>query len=422
MTAPRPLFREEVLQARRDSWLGDISLVQPVPVWILSGMAALAALAVVLFLALATYTRRTTVEGQLVPVAGLATVLSPATGVLSRSGAGEGAHVRTGQTVAVVTVPRSTLASGDTQAALAQRLDQRLRSLDMAQAALRSQAHAQASGLASQLAASRQELAQIEAEIGTRREQVRIAGETLARLRQLQDTRYVSVLQVKQQESAVLEQTSAVQELQRQATQARKAIAGLQQAIRELPAQREADAANFQKEAAQLAQEQIETEARGQLSISAPLDGVVATWFAKPGQAVEAGKPLLSVLPGDGRLEAELLVASQAIGFIEPGDRVLLRYQAYPYQKFGHQAGTVTRISRSALAPDQTGVSGRLVPAGEPYYRVTVALARQRVTAYGKSEQLKPGMLLEADILGEKRRLIEWVFEPLYSLRGKVSG
>ena len=31
-----------------------------------------------------------------------------------------------------------------------------------------------------------------------------------------------------------------------------------------------------------------------------------------------------------------------------------------------------------------------------------------------------PGMLLDADILGERRRLIEWVFEPLYSLKGRV--
>jgi membrane fusion protein len=58
--------------------------------------------------------------------------------------------------------------------------------------------------------------------------------------------------------------------------------------------------------------------------------------------------------------------------------------------------------------------------AGEPYYRVVVALDLQSVMAYGKAEPLKPGMLLEADILGERRRLIEWVFEPLYSLNGHL--
>ena len=146
------------------------------------------------------------------------------------------------------------------------------------------------------------------------------------------------------------------------------------------------------------------------------MGGVIATQLVKPGQAVHLGQPLLSLLPGDGRLEAELLVPSRAIGFIEPGDSVLLRYQAYPYQKFGHHQGKVERISRSALGASELGTA----QAAEPYYRVTVALDMQAVTAYGNEEPLKPGMLLDADILGEKRRLIEWVFEPLYSLKGRV--
>ena len=146
----------------------------------------------------------------------------------------------------------------------------------------------------------------------------------------------------------------------------------------------------------------------------------MATQLVKAGQAVQAGQPLMSVLPTDSPLQAELLVPSRAIGFIAPGDAVLLRYQAYPYQKFGHQRGKVSRISRSALSSGELGALVGKAGQGEPFYRITVKLARQAITAYGKPEALKPGMLLEADVLGEKRRLIEWVFEPLYSLRGKV--
>jgi membrane fusion protein len=91
---------------------------------------------------------------------------------------------------------------------------------------------------------------------------------------------------------------------------------------------------------------------------------------------------------------------------------VLLRYQAYPYQKFGHHVGQVVRISRSALTPERGAASA----GAEPFYRVLVSLARQTVTAYGEEEPLRPGMVLEADILGEHRRLVEWVLEPLYTL------
>lgn len=409
------LFRREALEARRTSWLGAISLAQPPRLWLLTLMAVLSALAIGAFLAMGTYTRRSTVTGQLVPTQGLATVLAPATGVVGQMEASEGQRVETGQALAIVTVPRATPSAGDTQTALESQLDQRQAGLQSVQEAQQQQLQAQADGLRAQLATAQRELAQTEAEVVTRQAQARIARETLDRLRQLQDSQYVSLLQIKQQESAVLDYAGQAQALQRQATGARRGIAQLEQALRELPSQQAAVAASLQRDLASLEQERVQTQAQGALTVSSPVNGVLATQLVKPGQAVQAGQPLLSLLPGDGRLEAELLVPSRAIGFIEPGDSVLLRYQAYPYQKFGHHQGKVERISRSALGASELGTQ-----AAEPYYRVTVALARQAVTAYGNEESLKPGMLLDADILGERRRLIEWVFEPLYSLKGKV--
>lgn len=413
------LFRKEVLEAKRTSWLGGISLAQPVRLWVLTSAAVVAALSVALFLTFGTYTRRSTVVGQLVPSKGLATVLAPATGVVSRLDVSEGQRIAAGQPVAVVSVPRATVSDGDTVAALEQHLAQRQDGLRSALAAQRQLLSVQSGGFAAQLANAQRELAQVEAEIATRNEQTRIANETLERLRQLQDGKYVSLLQIKQQESAALEQVSAMQALQRQAINTRKTIVQIQQAIRELPGQRQANEANFQRDLAVLQQEQVETEARGALAINAPVSGVIATQTVKLGQAVQVGQPLLSVLPGDGTLEAELLVPSRAIGFVEPGDAVLLRYQAYPYQKFGHQMGRVARITRSALSAPELGAL-RGAQSEEPLYRVTVALARQSVIAYGRPEALKPGMLLDADILGERRRLLEWIFEPLYSLKGRV--
>ena len=417
----QPLFRPEVLAAKRTSWLGGISLAQPVRLWVLTAFAAFVALAVILFLVFGTYTRRSRVVGQLVPVQGMATVLAPATGVVTRVDIPEGGRVQAGQTIAIISVPRATVAGGDTVAALQQRLARRADGLQSAQSAQQQLLDAQATGLTSQLATARRELAQINAEVATRQEQVRLANETLERLRQLRDDKYVSELQLKQQEATALAQVSEVQILQRQAIATRRLIAQLQQATQELPGQRQASQAGFQRDLALLEQEQVELQARGELAIAAPVAGVIATQLFKPGQAVQAGQPLVSVLPGNGALEAELLVPSRAIGFIDPGDEVLLRYQAYPYQKFGHHQGRVARISRSTVSAGSPASPTGNGPS-EPYYRVNVALARQAITAYGQPEALKPGMVLDADVLGERRTLIEWVLEPLYSLQGSVFG
>lgn len=87
------LFRKEVFEAKRTSWLGGISLAQPIRLWFLTLVAVVAALAVALFLAFGTYTRRSTVVGQLVPSRGLATVLAPATGVVSHLDGGQPRYV-----------------------------------------------------------------------------------------------------------------------------------------------------------------------------------------------------------------------------------------------------------------------------------------------------------------------------------------
>jgi len=122
-------------------------------------------------------------------------------------------------------------------------------------------------------------------------------------------------------------------------------------------------------------------------------------------------------------MQAMLYATSKAIGFVKIGDPVELRYEAYPYQQFGTYSGEVVAISRSTLtASELSGISNLLDQRsdpddrGAPVYRITVDLDSQFVMAYGKEERLQAGMLLEADIVQDTRRLYEWVFEPLYSL------
>ncbi len=415
------LFRKEALEARHNQRLGGISLAQPIRFHVLTIVAVMIALAVVAFLVFGTYTRRSHVTGQLSPTRGLATVLVPVTGVMGRLDVTEGERVALGQTLALVKVPRHLSSGDDVNTELQRHLDERRASLAASEQAQQRQLDAQAEGLDRQLVAARAELVQLESEVDTRQQQARLASETLDSLRSLQGKGYASDLQIKQQEVIALAATGDAQSLLRQADAIRRAIAQLEQARRELPAQRQATLAAIRQNRAQLDQEQVETSTRGALTVESPVDGVVATQLVKPGQAVQAGQPLLTLLPGDGTLEAELLVPSRAIGFIEPGDRVLLRYQAFPYQRFGHQQGRVVRISRSTINADAHANAYASAQASEPLYRVNVELERQTVTAYGKAEPLKPGMLLDADILGEKRRLIEWLLEPLYSLKGPLA-
>ena len=407
------LFRSEVFDARRRSRLGTISLAQPLTPWLLTAFAMLATAAVVAFLALGEYTRRSRVTGQLVPDLGLATVVAPTSGVVARLYPDEGDPVLRDDALVRIDVPRVMASGTEALSVIRQGLETRRESLQALGESQVGQIDAQRGGLVRQRAAARRELAQIENEITTRREQVQVGQETSDRYRRLADQAYISRIQLNQQQQAMLELTFEQQSLERQATTLRRNLAQLDQTLRELPARRQGAQATTRRDLAVLELERVQQEASGERLVRAPVAGRVANRLIEPGQAVQAGQPLVSLLPAGSQLQALLLVPSAAVGFVEPGDRVRLRYQAYPYQKFGHHAGTVLRISRSAIA--SAGGDGQ-----EPYYRVLVALDRQSILAYGQAEALRPGMRLDADLLGERRKLYEWALEPLYALRGRV--
>jgi len=341
--------------------------------------------------------------------------VSPTNGVVGRLFPEEGDQVNADDALSLIDVPRVTAAGSDALTVIREGLETRRDSLAELGRSQAAQIDAQIQGIGRQRAAAQHELAQIENEISTRREQVRIGRETTQRYQLVADQKYVSQVQVNQQQQSLLELVNAQQGLERQATSIRRTLAQLDQSLRELPAQRRGLLASASRDLALLDQERVQQEANGELLVRAPLAGLVANRLIEPGQAVQTGQPLLSLLPKGSRLQAQLLVPSAAVGFIEPGDKVLLRYQAYPYQKFGHHGGKVIRVSRSAIAP-----AGGDAQGAEPYYRVLVDLDEQSITAYGQQEPLRPGMRLDADILGERRKLYEWVLEPLYSLRGKV--
>jgi membrane fusion protein len=411
------LFRREALEAKKGSWLGDISLSQPVRLWVLSCFGAMAAVAVVSFVVLGEYSRRSRVSGELVPDLGLSTVVAPAAGVVAALEVDEGDHVKRRTPLLLINVPRVTAAGEDTLAVLRQGLDTRLKSLGNLRDSQDAQLQVQLAGLQQQRAAMRLELRQIDDEVASRGEQVRIAKEIVERYRQVSDQRYVSLVQLNQQEQAALELVNAQQSLQRQATSIRRNIAKLDQSIAEIPQQRRSARATSERTIAELADETVQVEANGEMSLTAPVAGLVASRLVEVGQAVQPGQPMLSLLPEGSELRAQLLVPSAAIGFVKPGDQVLLRYKPYPYQKFGSHSGKVIRISRSAV-PAQTGQG----QSTEPVYRILVALDSQSVQAYGVAEPLRPGMIVDADIMGEKRRLYEWMLEPLYSISGQIGG
>jgi membrane fusion protein len=99
------------------------------------------------------------------------------------------------------------------------------------------------------------------------------------------------------------------------------------------------------------------------------------------------------------------------------GNNTRLRFDAFPYQRFGFINSEIVRIDQTLIAPNEVQLP---ISLQEPVYRLRAKLNQQQMQAFGKAFNLKSGKLFEADIVLEQRTLIEWLLEPIYSLRGRV--
>ena len=190
----------------------------------------------------------------------------------------------------------------------------------------------------------------------------------------------------------------------------------------DLPLRAQSLTASLGRSVSELEQALAESEARRQIVVTAPQAGTVTAIQADLGSTAGNNTPLLTIVPAGSKLEAHLFTPSRSVGFVQAGQAVTLRYQAYPYQKFGHATGTVLSVSKSTLSPGDPGARTAQAAVGreESLYRVVVTLDRQSVTSYGKEQSLQPGMQLQSDILLERRKLYEWALEPLYTLTGRL--
>jgi membrane fusion protein len=422
--AEQPLFRAAALGAHKTKWLGGIVLIRPFSYSVLTGVAAFLALIVVAFMFWGSYTKRSTVVGQLLPDSGLVKVYVPQVGVVQEKRVFEGQRVKKGDVLYVLSSERHSGVLGSIQAAISQQVTSRRDSLHDEIGKTRSLHQEERDSAVKRIDGIETELRKLDNLIEGQRSRVELSKETVARYQGLLDQDYISREQLQQKQEEQLDQRSRLQTMERERISVARELALRKNELSGLGYKHQNQLAQLQRGISTVDQELAESEAKRQIYITAPEAGTVTAVVAEVGQAVDGSRPLASIVPVGAKLQAHLYAPSRAVGFVHLGDPVLLRYQAYPYQKFGHARGKVISVAKTALPANEISSLGNSGGSqgqqSEPVYRITVELAAQSVQAYGKPQPLQAGMLLEADILQDTRRLYEWVLEPLYSLTGKL--
>ncbi|HHD0717381.1 HlyD family secretion protein [Klebsiella pneumoniae] len=248
-----------------------------------------------------------------------------------------------------------------------------------------------------------------------------LATAVMSRYRKLLITHYVSDVEFQQKQIEVSSAQENVENQRQALLQLRSAQDAAQDDLIHLIAQGKSRQTELDRQLQGLQQQLIELAGQEHFTLTAPVSGTVAAVLIRQGQSVKSSEAVMTLVPDNARLQIELYATSQNAGFIQPGQRVALRFAAFPYQKFGVQYGTIREISRTTLTPsDLLSVSPVTWKENEGHYRVIVEPENTFILAYGKKEPLRPGMVLEGDVSLDTRHLWEWLTEPLWSLKGKL--
>jgi len=421
--ANQPLFRHAALNAQKNQWLGKILLIRPMSYVYLTLMAMLFAGIVIAFMVWGTYTKRSTVLGQLVPETGLVKVYAPQFGIVVEKKVREGQSVKQGDILFVLSSERYSDAQGSIQESISTQHKQQRQSLEDEIVKTRLQQHDEQQALQSRIDGIKDELQRLELQYQSQQTRVQLSDEAHKRYQGLLEKNYISREQTQQKQEDWIEQSSRLESMAREQLRMKRELVARQDELSSLRAKHQNQIAQLQRSVSAVNQQLTESEAKRRLVIRAPESGTATAVVANLGTTVEGSRPLVSIVPTGALLQAHLFAPSRAVGFVREGVPVRLRYQAYPYQKFGQASGRVQSVSRTAMPAGEIFTMGNVSPNSqnsEPFYRITVTLDRQSMTAYGQQQPLQAGMLLDADIMLERRRLYEWVLEPLLSLTGKL--
>ena len=413
------LFRSESTRAREIAWLGRIVLARPGSFAVLTACACAIALALAAFLVWGEYTRKARLPGALAPVEGVVKVVAQQAGRVASVHAVEGEEIGEGEPLVSLSDSRAGRAHEDAGATIAVKLAERRRSLRQQRAYLEAAADTERRGLDHRAEGLRRETQQLDLEIASQAKRAAIAHQGFGRVAGLEARGFLSPAARDRENDSLLDHEGRLEAMKRSRLALEREIRALGDEAGAIAARMQAQLASVDVQIAGVEQELFERELQYGAAILAPTGGMVAAVLVERGQTIAAGTTLATIIPEGTRLEAHLYSPSRSIGFVRAGQEVLVRYTAYPHQKFGSHRARIVAVARSPLSPAELGFA----PADgsrEPLYRIKAELAHQSIPAYGRDEPLQPGMQVEADVLLDRRRLIEWIFEPLLSLAGRT--
>ena len=413
------LFRQQAIKHQQQRLHGEVMVVPGFPYVICTLFLFLWISVLFVWLLSSQYARKETVSGWLEPPAGVIRVFPDTNqGSIESVLVSQGQTVEKNQPLIIVSGDRYLTTGESLESTLTKEYQQQSSILQQQLNRTEQIHHLQVRDLRDQIEASRLDLSRLSEQINTLKTRYDLQQKQFENYSTMYDSGHLSDIEMNNSHQQLLALQNEMQKLLRDKINQRNSTSQLSTQLTLAPQIYQNQRTQLQTKISELKQQIEQLNSQRTYVLRASRAGIVTNLQAIKGQQVNVNTPMLSLLPLDNQIEAKLLVPVRAVGFVKASQAIEIRYDAFPYQKFGLYSGEIANVSDSVILPGELGVSP--IPIKEPVYLVRAQLAEQFVSGYGQSMALKSGMTLSADIKLANRSVMEWLLEPIYSLRGKL--
>lgn len=420
------MFRKEALENREIKWRGCAILIPGTPLWIIMLGSIIFIAAFLTFVISGSYSRRVKVSGEVTTLPRAVNIYSGVQGFVVRQFVHEGQTIKKGEPIYQIDVSKSTR-SGVVSDNHRRDIENQLTRVDNIIYRLKESKKVTLDTLEKQRSQYNEAFRRSTDIIRRAEEGIKIMKKNMENYKEYQLNGLINKDQLTNQIALYYQQQNNLLSLSGQHDQNALQITSLESQIQTQAADFDNRIYQMELQRYELQKELVDTDVNGEIIIRALSDGKIDSLSVTMGQMVNAGDSLLQVLPENiENYYLILWVPNDAVPYISLGNKVNIRYEAFPAEKFGQFSAIVTTVSRTPASMQEMltykGAPVNTQGTSVPWYKVIVKPEKQAIFYDGKSLHLENGMKAEGTLFLEKRRIYQWMLSPFYDMKHSATG
>ena len=421
------LFRQEAINYQKAKWMGKALLIKGYSAWFVFLLSIIFIIIFIFAVIFGTYTRRINVPGEITTQPRAINLFSTQQGFIINSHVKVGDKVKKGDPIYELDVSQTTQLGNVTQKTI-ESINNQIKNISEIIETLKENKQITLNALKQQIDEYNKFHQDSLLLVKNAEKGMSEMYESMQNYADYQKKGLINNEQFNNQRYLYYQQQNSYQLLQNQIIQENLSIIQLNSELVTKIADFDNKISEYQFQLNALQRQLTEVNAKGTLIISAPSDGRIESLSVTDGQMVKTDDSLAQLIPANTDSYYLVLWApNESVPYISVNDKINIRYEAYPYQKFGQFSGKIMSISKvPASSQEMSTYSSSPLSQNninyQAYYKVMVSLDKQQMAKFNNKIKLTNGMKADITLFLEKRPIYQWMLSPFYDIQKSITG